>query len=86
MVESDAEKVVKCITKETHGYAPIFLFYDAIRRASSTFSAFSISHVKRARNCVAHFVARWEINMDSEYVLFDSFSQSILTLAEIDLI
>lgn len=40
VVENDAEFVVRCITKEVHGYAPIFLFYDVVRRASSTFSDF----------------------------------------------
>lgn len=63
-----------------------FYFYDAVKRANRSFAEFSVPHVKRGGNCVAHLVARWEITMDSEYVWFDSFPQSILALAEIDLI
>lgn len=86
IVESDDANAVRCIEQGVHGYAPIFLLYDAVREARNNFNVFSISHVKRAGNTVTYLVARWEIEMDSESVWFDSFPQSILALAGIDLI
>lgn len=86
ILESDTEQVVRCINSDVAGYAPIFLFYDAVKKARVCFHSFSINHVKRTRKIVAHLVARWDIAFDSDYVCFDSFPQIILALAKIDFI
>lgn len=42
-------------------------------------------HVKRAGNTIAHLVARWDTKGSSYLICMDTFPQSVLTSAKIDL-
>lgn len=86
VLECDALQVVRTIRENRKGVAPIFIFYDDIAKLRSYFSCFVCLHVKRAGNTVAHSVARWEVENDSELICMHSFPQSIQTLADLDLI
>ncbi|XP_021745098.1 uncharacterized protein LOC110711034 [Chenopodium quinoa] len=84
-VESDALNVVSGVKLKANGCSPFFLIIDDIIALSLLFDFFSISHVRRSGNTVAHLVARWETNNCDELVCFGPFPQSLLTLAELDL-
>lgn len=86
VLECDASNVVRCIRERRQGAAPIFLFYDDILEISSSFLSFDCVHVKRAGNTVAHSVARWEADVNSETICTSLFPQSLQTLVELDLI
>lgn len=85
-VESDAANVVQAVLDTSKGSSPIHLVFEDIKKDSLTFTSCNFSHVRRACNTVAHLVARWDTNSSSERVCIGSFPQSILALAEIDLI
>lgn len=60
-------------------YAPIFsLFSDVF--------AFSCCHVRRAGNTIAHLMAKCNVNFNYEIVCTNYFSQSILSLVEMELV
>ncbi|XP_021770651.1 uncharacterized protein LOC110734814 [Chenopodium quinoa] len=67
-MESDALNVVNRVNHKTSGCSPFFLVIDDILALSLMFDRFSISHVKRSGNTVAHFVARWDTRNCDEYV------------------
>lgn len=50
-----------------------------------TFAEFSISHIKRGRNTIAHLLARFDPFHWVEHVFVDDAPSSILTMAEIDI-
>lgn len=84
--EGDSLLVVNALKNQSEGGSPIFHIFNDIQRLCLDFVSFSFSHVKRAGNCVAHLLARWECAGNSEFVWFESFPQSIATLAELDLL
>ena len=86
MLECDASNVVRCIRERREGATPIFLFYDDIFQLSSSFLSFDCAHVKRVRNTIAHSVARWEADVNSETICTTLFPKSLQTLVELDLI
>ncbi|XP_021734057.1 uncharacterized protein LOC110700767 [Chenopodium quinoa] len=86
MLECDASNVGNTVRSRSSGYAPIYLVYDDIVEDSSWYDSFSISHVKRACNTVAHMVARWDTYGNSEYIYMGPFPNGISSLADIDLI
>lgn len=85
ILECDAMNVVRTIDKGEEGAAPIFLFYEDIRKVISHFSFFKCIHVRRGGNTAAHLVARWEVEFGSERICMGCFPQSLTTLAELDL-
>ena len=84
--EGDALMVVNALKNKSEGGSPIFQIFSDIHRLCLGFESFSFLHVKRAGNCVAHLLARWECVSNSEIVWFESFPQSISTLADLDLL
>ncbi|XP_021836918.2 uncharacterized protein [Spinacia oleracea] len=84
-LEGDALAVAKAVDANTKGLSPLFLIYDDIGDIGKQFSAFIISHIRRAGNTVAHLVARWDTRGSTELICMNSFPQSINTLAELDL-
>lgn len=85
-LESDAESVVNKIVGKHQSASPIFHFYYDIFALSSLFSSFRCSHVRRLGNTVAQLVARWEALLDSKTIYVGSFPQSLIALAELDLV
>ena len=77
--------VVDGVKKNAATFTLFSLLVDEICVLSRNFVAFSILHVKRACNTLAHNVARWNSNGCNERVCIGPFPQSFLTLAEIDL-
>lgn len=86
VLEGDALAVVRAVELKQIGSAPLFQIYDDIAHWRSEFVHFSVSHVKRAGNVVAHLLARWRCLCNSELVWLDNFPQSVTTLVELDLI
>ena len=84
--EGDALLVVNAVKNKCDGGSPMFHIFSDINRMCLSFESLSFSHVKRAGNCVAHLLARWECAGNTEFVWFESFPQSISTLAELDLL
>ena len=84
--EGDSLLVVSAVRNKSERGSPLFHIFSDIHRLCLDFDSCSFSHVKRAGNCVAHLLARWECARNSEFVWFESFPQSISTLAELDLI
>ena len=84
-LEGDALTVVAALHQNQVGRAPISLLLSDVISLSKGFDAFICSHVKRAGNTVAHLVARWDVNFNSEIVCTNSFPQSVTTLVDLDL-
>ena len=57
-LECDAYNLSKAMSLKTVGRAPIDLIVEDICSIGSCFVNFSISHVKRGGNTIAHLVAR----------------------------
>ena len=85
-LEGDALMVINAVNKQEDGLCPHFRIINDIVRMAREFNSFSISHVKRAGNTVAHLLARWEVPCNSEHVWLHSFPQSVCTLAALDLL
>ncbi|KAL2933040.1 Foldase protein PrsA 1 [Bienertia sinuspersici] len=85
VLECDSSSVAINVRNQARGYAPSFLFYDEILSAKECFDSFSCYHVKGGGNAVAHYVARWDINVSEEIMYTDNFSQSIVSLAGLDM-
>ncbi|XP_021749910.1 uncharacterized protein LOC110715631 [Chenopodium quinoa] len=68
VLECDALNVVRAVAENQQGAAPIFTFDEDIRRISVVFSSFKCCHVRCVGNTVAHLVARWESEINSERV------------------
>lgn len=81
LLESDANNAVLAIRNKYAGYSPIHLVYDDISNLSSSFDCFSITHVRRADNTLAHLVARWNSRGCNEYVCLGMFPPCLMTLA-----
>ncbi|XP_021770438.1 uncharacterized protein LOC110734577 [Chenopodium quinoa] len=87
VLESDAYAVTQGIkTKPADNFTPFSLIIDNVCYLSRFFTVFSVSHVKRAGNTLAHHVSRWNTYDCTERVCLGPFPQSLLTLAEIDLL
>ena len=84
-LESDVSKVVNMIKHQQRSFTPLSLIIDDISLLSSSLNDFSVLHVKRSGNTLAHNVARWDISGCNELVCLGPFPQSLLTLGEIDL-
>ncbi|KAL2893116.1 hypothetical protein RDABS01_009025 [Bienertia sinuspersici] len=84
VLEMDALNVAQAIKIEVKRSTPIFLIYEDIKLYKQMFEEFSCNHVKRSGNAVAHLIARLNCDDCNEYVRVCSFSQSILTLADLD--
>lgn len=85
LMECDAVTVVQAINNNYKGYSPLLLCYEDIARMKLSFDTFQCSHVRRAGNTLAHLVARWSTN-EMEFVCLDNFPQSLITLAELELL
>ena len=85
-LEGDSLSVVSSLCSKQLGFAPIFSLFSDVLTLSEVFTAISFCHVRRAGNTVAHLMARWNVQGNVETVCTNSFPQSILTLAEMDLI
>ena len=86
VIEGDSLLVVNAFKNRLVGATPIFrIFYD-ISFLADRLESFSITHVKRAGNTVAHLLARWECPAGDEIVWLDSFPPSLVTLGALDLI
>ena len=84
-LEVDALNLAKAVVRRRFGRAPMDLMLEDICVLSDKFSSFAISHVKRAGNCVAHFVARLVPVNGLEQVIVENFPQGVLALADIDI-
>lgn len=83
-LECDAYNLVKAITQQHYGRSPLDLVIEDIVSLSSNFTHFSISHVKRGGNTVAHLLARVNPMNGVEQIFVDDVQQGILALAELD--
>ncbi|KAL2900792.1 Down syndrome critical region protein 9 [Bienertia sinuspersici] len=86
ILESDAVSLVSAIKHNSGNFSPLFIFYDEIRRMKNSIEHFDVCHVNRGGNTIAHLVARWDVDPDHDFICNSSFPQSILALAELDLI
>ncbi|XP_021734654.1 uncharacterized protein LOC110701321 [Chenopodium quinoa] len=86
VLESDAKNVVQGVKMKAIGFTPFSLIIDDICNLSSIFDVCSFSHVKHASNTLANHVARWDSRGCNELVCLGPFPQSLLILAEIDLL
>ena len=84
--EGDALMVIGAVKRQGGGASPLYHVFNDIHRLCLGLDFVSFSHVKRAGNAVAHLLARWQCEHNSELVWFGSFPQSIDTLVELDLI
>ena len=84
-LEVDALNLAKAVVRRKFGRSPLELMMEDICVLSDGFLSFNIFHVKRAGNCVAHFVARLVPMVGVEQVFVDDFPQGVLTLADIDI-
>ena len=83
-MEGDALNLSKAVSRRTAGRSTLDLILEDIWLLSDSFVDFSISHVKRGGNTVAHLVARLYPFDGLEQVFVDNFPQGVLTLAELD--
>ncbi|KAL2899874.1 hypothetical protein RDABS01_024956 [Bienertia sinuspersici] len=83
-LESDALEVVRAVNLCSFGRNPLGLILEDIVEMSNACNSFSISHVRRCGNTVAHSVARLYPENGYKQVFVDSFPQGILALAELD--
>lgn len=84
-LEVDALNVAKALHGRSFGRAPIDLILEDTSVLGDGFISFSISHVKRGGNTVAHLAARHMPSNGFEQLYVDAFPQGVLALAEIDL-
>ncbi|XP_021736582.1 uncharacterized protein LOC110703144 [Chenopodium quinoa] len=84
-IESDSLNVISTISSSSKGYAPIFNVFDDIRHCRAGFYSCIFSHAKCSCNTVAHLVARDFTGDHTKLIRFDSFPQSIVSLAKMDL-
>lgn len=77
--------MINAINSNVQGASPLYLIYEDVGKLSKSSNSFVISHVKRGRSTVAHLVARWNTQGSSELVYMNSFPQSIIIWAELDL-
>ncbi|KAL2896878.1 hypothetical protein RDABS01_038662 [Bienertia sinuspersici] len=85
MLESDSLALISKLANKAQGFSPLFQIIDEIRYYGSLFSAFSVCHVKRGGNCLAHLIAREYVDWDCEKVWCNPFPQTFCNLASIDL-
>ena len=83
-LEGDSLLVVNAVKDRRVGATPIFRIFSDITFLAGSLESFSISHVRRAGNAVAHLLARWVCPAGDEIVWLDSFPPSITTLGAID--
>lgn len=85
-LEVDALNLVKALHVRSFGRAPIDLLYEDISLLGDGFTSFTVSHVKRGGNSVAHLIARYMSSNGYEQLYVDDFPQGVLALAELDLV
>ncbi|XP_021770427.1 uncharacterized protein LOC110734567 [Chenopodium quinoa] len=85
-VESDSLIVINSVEANRGGITPLCLVITDILKIRVLFNVCVFSHVKRNGNSVAHLVARGEMGCESELIRLDSFPQSVVTLANLDLV
>lgn len=83
-LECDAYNLSKAIKQQRVGRSPLDLIVEDIVLLSSNFADFSINHVKRGGNTVAHLLARVNPANGVEQVFVDDVPSGILHLAELD--
>lgn len=84
ILECDVVNVISTIKKEVVGFSPLFLFYEDIKRLKSYFESFDCAHIRRTCNTIAHWIARWDINVGDERVWTSCFPGYVTTLANLD--
>lgn len=84
-LECDASNISKAITRKKFGRSPTDLVLEDINLIGDSLSSFSISHVKRGGNTVAHFIARIHPSNGVQHVFVNNFPQGVLALAELDI-
>ncbi|XP_021730421.1 uncharacterized protein LOC110697346 [Chenopodium quinoa] len=85
-VESDSLSAINSVQSKTLGRTPFYLVIVDIIKLRALFNICNFSHVRRNGNTVAHLVARGDTGSDSELICLNSFPQSIVTLANLDLV
>lgn len=83
-LECDAYNLSKAIQQQNVGRSPLDLVVEDIVCYRSLFVDFSVAHVKRGGNTVAHLIARLNPSNGVEQFFVDDVPQGILTLAELD--
>ncbi|CAO2813733.1 unnamed protein product [Amaranthus hypochondriacus] len=84
-LEGDAINVINAIQKQEHGLSPLHLVYDSCFDVLDFFDLVVLSHVRRVGNTVAHMVARWNTEFNTEKVCMAPFPECLRTLAMLDL-
>lgn len=79
-LEGDALNVVTALQKRVQGSSPIHMVYDCCFDELAFFDVTMITHVCRAGNTMAHMIARWTTDVNSEKVCMPPFSESLRTL------
>ncbi|XP_010682933.1 uncharacterized protein LOC104897695 [Beta vulgaris subsp. vulgaris] len=83
-LECDASNITKALCRKAFGRSPTDLVLEDVSMLGDSFPIFSISHVKRGGNTVAHFVARLYPADGVQHVFVNDFPQGVLALAELD--
>ncbi|KAL9232423.1 hypothetical protein vseg_007537 [Gypsophila vaccaria] len=88
MLEVETENLVLVgrLTNRIVEQSPLSLVVEDILDCVRSFEVVSFSHVRRGGNAVAHWVARSEPPNGVDFVCTGSFTQSVNTLVELDLI
>ncbi|KMT12052.1 hypothetical protein BVRB_5g100110 [Beta vulgaris subsp. vulgaris] len=83
-LECDAYNLLTAIKQQHYGRSLLDLVVEDIVMLRSTFANFSIYHVKRGGNIVAHLLTRVNPSNGVEQVFVDDVQLGILTLTELD--
>lgn len=85
-LECDCLSIISRLVKGVDGFSYVSLFLDDVLQLQASFSDFKIAHVKRGGNCLAHYVARKDVEWGVERVWCDPIPQDICNVASYDLI
>lgn len=67
-LEGDAFNVMAALHKQDQGLSPLHLVYDCCFEMFDSFEFVMFSHVRRVGNTVAHMIARWNSDLNSEKI------------------